>query len=726
MLRYLQDYMNTDSGLPSKFEQSLFVGRVFQMAICLSLATLVMLGCGSGATPTNTGGKSTSPDSRQMQKQSSSLFRSIVSQLNRLPESCQLDLTPPSVMLDGRSSMNGEDIMAVVTRRPGDTNGPINYLAVTSSNGRFRAAEIEPGDSIKYYAEYDRATKDRMEAVGEVDKNLETYIPINKELRVAQVLNNDALLMDRGFPIEVNKSHKIEIWRNVDDRMDEIEYSIVRYDSRRDPALNWQPSADDSEIDLLVEKLNQWIRQSKGTGTKSSWTDPTALVSTLPESIHANKKLANLLESEGLKDGKFQSEEGRLLQGITWIKSVSNWSRGESLEALDQACQMFDWVVRNVQLIKSSKETPHLLWEVMFYGRGTTEQRAWLFAALCQQQNLPAVIIEFPLENAKPYLLVGVKTDEGLSLFDPRLGLPLPGESGKAIGADRTVATLETLKKNPAWLKSLDLDDQNFPLQEANLSEARIRLVADPFALTDRASRLDDQLGGADRHAIALRVSAYDSVLAEDLEPVLWEFPFQTYLSKFTVGQNVRKQEVKRFLPYAWRPTLWKGRTLHFRGKRNTARYSEMGEELNDFRDASRLYMNPRVRPTESKLQRMWKGSDIRLEIYSTAKAMATYWLSLIAYEQGRYQNAERWLNNAAFDSKYAKAMKLDIDYQRARLHEAQNEFDKAAEILSSDKTTPQQDGNRLRAKWLVDKGEPSESEVETAAEESGDESDKN
>ena len=722
MLRYIQDYMNTDSGLPSKFEQSLFVGRVFQMALCLSLATLVMLGCGSGATPANTGGKSTSRDSRQMQKQSNSLFRSIVSRLNRLPESCQLDLTPPSIMLDGRSSANGQDIMATITRRPGDVDGPINYLLVTSSNGRFKAAEIEPGDTIKYFAKYDRATQDRINAVGEAD--IVTFDSF--DLFVAQVLDNNTLLIAGSLPVENLTPYKVEIWRNVDDRMKEIDYEIARYDTRRDPALNWQPTADDSEIELLVENLNQWIRQSKGTGTKSSWADPAALISTLPESIRTNKKLATLLKPEDLKKGKFQSEEGRLLQGITWQRSVSIWSRGESLEALDQACQMFDWVVRNVQLIKNSEESPHILWEVMLYGRGTAAQRAWLFAALCQQQNLPAVIVEFPQENTKPYLLVGVKTDEGLSLFDPRLGLPLPGETGKAIGADRTVATLETLKKNPAWLRSLDLDDQNFPLQEANLSEARIRLVADPFALTDRASRLDDQLGGADRHAIALRVSAYDSILTEDLEPVLWEFPFQTYVSKFTVGQNVRKQEVKRFLPYAWRPALWNGRALHFRGKRSSTQYSDSGEEMNDLRDAGRLYMSPRVRPTEKRLQASLEGSEVKLEIFSTAKAMATYWLSLIAYEQGRYKNAERWLDNAAFDSKYAKTMKLDLDYQRARLHEAQNEFDKAAEILSSDKTTPQQDGNRLRAKWLVDKGDPSESEVETAAEESGDESDEN
>lgn len=684
-----------------------------------------MLGCGSGSNATNRdalGGKSASRDSRQIQKQSSSLFRSIVSRLNRLPESCQLELTPPSIMLDGRSSSSGQDIMATITRRPGDADGPINYLLVSSGNGRFKAAEIEPGDTIKYFAKYDRATQDRIDAVGEAD--IVTFDSF--DLFVAQVIDNNTLLIAGSLPVENLTPYKVEIWRNVDDRMKEIDYEIARYDTRRDPALNWQPTADDSEIELLVENLNQWIRQSKGTGTKSSWTDPTSLISTLPESIRSNKKLATLLELEGLKNGKFQSEEGRLLQGITWLRSVSTWSRGDSLEALDQACQMFDWVVRNVQLIKSNEESPHLLWEVMLYGRGTTTQRAWLFAALCQQQNLPAVIVEVPQKDTKPYILVGVKTDEGLSLFDPRLGLPLPGESGKGIGSGRTVATLETLKKNPAWLRSLDLEDQEYPLQGINLNEVRIRLVADPFALTDRASRLDDQLGGADRHAIVFKVSAFDSVLTEDVEPVLWEFPFQTYVSKFSVGQNARKQEIKRFLPYAWRPALWNGRVLHFRGKRSNTQYSESGEEMNDLRDAGRLYMSPRVRPTKKRLQASLQGSVVKLEIFSTAKAMATYWLSLIAYEQGRYQNAERWLDNAAFDSKYAKALNLDLDYQRARLLESQDEFDKAAELLSSDKTTPQRHGNHLRAKWLLDSGETNELEVDTAEEASDNEQEDN
>ncbi len=681
----------------------------------LMLIGVFVLGCGGGKQPVaGVGSQASSRDSRQIQQQSSSLFSSILSQLKRLPESCQLELTPPTIILDARSSGDGEDIMATITRRPGDIEGPINFLSVSSGNGRFKSSEVEPGDTIKYFAKYDRATQDRIDAVGEAD--IVTFDSF--DLKVAQVLDNSTVLIAGSLQQDNLNRCKVEIWRNVDDRMKEIDYAIVRYDTRRDPPLNWQPTADQSEIDLLVEKLNQWLRQTRGTGAASSWKDPTALIETLPQSLRENKKLATLLSPSDLQSGKFRSEEGRLIQGITWLRNVSNWSKGQTVDGLDQACEIFDWVVRNIQLINKSEESPHLLWELMMYGRGTAAQRAWLFVALCQQQNLPAVILEIPQSSGKPYVLVGVQSDEGLSLFDPRLGLPLPGQNGKSIGSDRTVATLETVKQNNDLLRNLDLEGSSYPLKSNHFGDVKIRLVADPFSLSDRAARLDDQLGGANRYSVSFKLASYNSVLGDDGKPVLWEFPYQTYLSKFTADQKTRKQEVKRFLPYAWRPALWKGRALHLRGNRNSSLFSEEGKELNDLRDAASLYMSPRVRPTEKRLQASLQGSEIKLEIFSTAKTMATYWLSLTAYEQGRYRNASNWLNNAAFDSKYAKGLKLDLDYQSARILEAQGELNKSADILAADEKTPQSYGNQLRAKWLRSQEAPEESSTTTAVDE--------
>ncbi|CAN0371005.1 unnamed protein product, partial [Ectocarpus sp. 4 AP-2014] len=187
---------------------------------------------------------------------------------------------------------------------------PANLLVVPRRNVRFREG-ARSGDIVKYYVKPDQDTMDRLREGGEVD--IATYDAV--DLVVAQVVRDDALLVQGGLPQEIGDPYKVEIWRIADDRMEEIGRQWGEYVARREPPLAWHPSPDESAIEGLSERLNQWLRQTRLAGKKadtSSWSRP-ALLASLPEAFDAEEKLKPFLSDEQLGAGYFEEYDSRQL-----------------------------------------------------------------------------------------------------------------------------------------------------------------------------------------------------------------------------------------------------------------------------------------------------------------------------------------------------------------------------------------------------------------------------
>src|SRR3990172_9778340 len=101
---------------------------------------------------------------------------------------------------------------------------------------------------------------------------------------------------------------------------------------------------------------------------------------------------------------------------------------------------------------------PYRPWELLLYGHGTAEQRAWVFALSCRQQGLDVVMLELPEAGKPKFWLPALLSDGKLYLYDTRLGLPIPGRDGQG------VATLADLQADPALLRQLDLEDSAYPV----------------------------------------------------------------------------------------------------------------------------------------------------------------------------------------------------------------------------------------------------------------------
>ena len=662
-------------------------GGVGISSLCCLLAIaccLLVLGCRDDP-PSRRG---LSP--RSQSGQQGALLGAVATQLGDLPNANVLQLRPPVVVLDSTKSGDNQDVMALVSTYP-DSPDPtvVNYLSVPGNNARFRALGVRSGDQVKLFQLTLAEEREDDDAINvEVERAL--------KLNVAQVLNDNALLIEGSLNEPLDAPLRIEVWRFEDSRMDEIDSAIRNYIRSGVPAVGWEPTPDETVLNQIVERLNQWLR---GIKFDSAW-QPSELLATLPRELRDAEGLQAYLSPAALMRPTFESYEGRLLQEAIWCRDISRWVRGSESNRLGQAGRLFDWVVRNVQLEADEGALPRRPWQALVYGRGTAAERAWLMARLCRQAGMDAVVLMAASAEGAPWLCVGVVLDGQVYLFDPRLGLPVPGPDGQG------VATLAQARADDAVLRQLDIDDTKYPVTASDLAKTTINLVADQFSLAHRAAMVEERLAGED----AVKLSAPVDAMKKRLEPLgagevrLWDEPFRSLHRQLELDQTARTQAAAQFLMFAWRPALWKARTLHFRGTKELPESSGrdvLTDPIDDHRDAARLYMDRSVRPTDELLRQ--QTSPEKQMIYSTAKTCATYWLGLLNYDDAgddpsRLENALRWFE-MVFEQPLGKQLWPEgVPYNSARTLQRLGRKEEAIKRLQED-TSPQREGNQILAR---------------------------
>ena len=621
-------------------------------------------------------------------------LRSVSATLNDLAGNVDLELQPAQPILTASSSSDGNEVLAVCIENPNNPDGAYNYLLAQSGNANFHSLEVQPGDVIRYYVNLDEETAER---------GIEQRTAL--ELRVRRLDSRDpenALIIEGGLDGPATTPQRIEIWRYSDKRMDAIRSALNRYVNLRRPPSGWEPAPDVGALQQVVERANQWVRNERADDDK--W-QPEPLLTDLSLELRNAKGVSQAIAPENMRDGVFADWEGRLLAQAVWLRDIAQWARGNATSAADVAAALFDWTIRNVQLDPPQLKELTVLhpWQALIYGHGTAEHRAWVFVELCRQQRIGAVILKTTAGpgDVPPRLLAAALVDDQLHLFDPELGLPLPGKA-------TAVGTLAEIAEDDALLRQLDAgDDLKYPVSAEQLKQVEAYAVASPLQLSRRSALLEGALEGEDfvKLAVDLRPLAERLAKHPQIKQVkLWPVPYQSLADEQTIGIDLRRRAAAEFAPLAERPLLWKARVLHFQGNKDVRaeeRNDPLAEARQGHQDALKLYQSPSVRPPNSELV---KQELDKRTVYAAAKAAASYWLGLLSYDRGNYDVAVTWLGDLTLDQARQGRWANGARYNLARTHEAMGNLEESVKLLQADPAeAPQRHGNLVRARRLAE-----------------------
>ena len=489
----------------------------------------------------------------------------------------------------------------------------------------------------------------------------------------------------------------------------------VAPDALLDSAVQLLQSSQRSPIahQVAAQRLNQYLLKSAASGQP--------LLE--PLSAEVETTLASGLTPEQfqqLKSEQFDRPDSLHLEACFLRRDVVKHVTAGIRDDLGKIQALFDWVIRNIQIVGTDEAPPVPLTTgvTLILGRGTAEERAWTFMELLRQIEIESVMLAHVKRDLKENkfvftpLLPAVWLDDSLYLFDTTLGLPVPGPNGEG------VATLSQVQANPELLFQLDLDvERPYRIRPDHLNTIVLLLESTPDYWSPRMRFLQERLSGDNRAVLWSDFSKvyarFRQATSEKTEFELWPLPktvervarTQEYRDRLVGG---REQIIGLLTPYQFFPGS-DARAAHLHGH---------------WRDAIPIYLENRVSFPEWTSQERNRigfrtlaanaskkdrtpdemGQELAAkvpELYNLIREDSTYFLGVAKFEQREYEPAANWMGKSYLEKYPEGRWRASALYHLGRCAEAQQNFEKAIEYYTQDRTSPQAHGNLIRARRL-------------------------
>ena len=427
---------------------------------------------------------------------------------------------------------------------------------------------------------------------------------------------------------------------------------------------------------------------------------------------------ARQLKTEGLF---ISTSDVEYLKQSAWMRDLSQWTCGDKRVLLDQAVQMCDWVVCNIEARsnwipvnqqEAIEVVPQHPWQTILLGYGTAQDRMSVFLELLRQRRIDAALlaIPHPKDPKMPfYWGVGVLLEGEIYVFQLEYGFPIPGADGVKIGDDgsldfSSVATLTQLMQDDSLLRRLDLsEEQKFPLTSDMLQQTTAHLFLSPESVSMRMKVLEAELSGeqnmvlyTDPHELARRFLAAGGITGVEF----WKYPFRTAFEQrfnpeptneamkvFLIQRprlNLDDSAIRRHYP------LWSGRVLYFKG-------TISGQE-----NAITKYQNTRVSDKEIIEYRndpIFRNNPALSVQLQWLTVQASFWLGTALFEIDSLSAAKDCLLGIRLNR--LNTWQLHTEYLLGRIAEREKRYDDARRHYALTASSLFGAGNAVRAQWL-------------------------
>lgn len=428
----------------------------------------------------------------------------------------------------------------------------------------------------------------------------------------------------------------------------------------------------------------------------------------------------------------------------TWLEKMDNQLESGDARQLRTASRLFDWTVRNIayepiELADRAPQSPKMSagltfrgagyrqtdYESLWRGIGDAMQRSGVFLQLCRQASIPAFLLAMQSSDSdalSPWA-VGVLIAEEVYLFEPELGVFVPGPD--LIG----IATLAEARRTASVLRRLNVPGFfDYPLNNEDIQQSIALLNVLPEAISPRMKHLQSGLTGdrrmtvyVDVDALAARIDAVPGIAGARF----WHIPYLAEIYQRDLQAGVERDPMLAF----WNQSQWSimdapiktarqlslGRWRHLHGEFD-------GDDQENRLGARQLYLQQRAPefeiaelPINVDLQRAYgvrRDAQTSPEIYRQqilitqqlmrlGKRTSTYWISLIHFDDQRYDTALSWLTKRVLNETHvSRRWESAARYNMARTLERLGKTDEAIEIYKTEGEANEH-GNRVRARLV-------------------------
>ena len=409
------------------------------------------------------------------------------------------------------------------------------------------------------------------------------------------------------------------------------------------------------------------------------------------------------------------------LKQSVWMRDLSKWTDGGKRVLLNQAVEMCDWVVCNIEMRsnwipvnqqQSIEVLPQHPWQTILLGYGTAQDRMTVFLELLRQQRIDAALLAVPHPDDPSvplYWSAGVLLDGEVYVFLLNEGFPMPGAEGVQAGDDGSlhftnVAALSQLMQDDSLLRRLDLsEDLPFPVTAEMLKQSTAHLFLMPESVSMRMKVLEAELDSEQSMVLytdpqELRRRFLDAPGITGVE--CWKYPFRTAFEQrfnpeatneamniFLVGRprhNLDDSANRRHYP------LWSGRILYFRG-------AITGQE-----NAITKYQNTRVSDKEMieyRADPMFRNNPALNVQLQWLSIQAGFWLGTALFEIDSTGAAKESLMEIRTSP--LNMWRNQTEYLLGRIAEREKRYDDARRHYSNTASSLSGAGNALRARRL-------------------------
>ena len=568
---------------------------------------------------------------------------------------------------------------------------------------------------------------------------------------------------------DLKKTKVDDLSRTMDFIFSEVQFEQKEFKDKLSTGLNrWISYSDEklSRVNWTADELSQPLLDSHKSlamlqqneeysflGTDAHYLQESAWVGQIVDRVVSSDLLSGFELYRLAADGYKPSEdtEDPLLEVVGQLHRELE---SENAQKLANSFKLFDWIVRNIQLVENSSSDldedaisatalnrsegslaqrgvsglgyKRYPWQTLLYGRADYVERAKLFMLGLRQLDIDSVMLMPTSDDSKPWA-VGVAIGGQYYLFDTRLGLPFPGEK---IG---TVATLSQVRKDPSLLSRLDLtteesldDDTQYWVKPDDVKELVGFVYVTPESISKRMLALEQSLIGEKRLTLAFNGDQIKQRLpsVEGVEIKAWDVAIKTHLFRQAVREALGQQsssELRDRLRWHFQGESYidnfviyrTSRARFFKGK---FRAQKRARSLNAIESAKRLmYSDSDLEAvgTDVDLQRLLgirkdenqSADEFLVQVKSVQGQMrlmrrdAGFFLTQCLFDNASVNAAKNWLS-VLKDQDDVERWRDGVRYLLGRALEGCKEYDEAIVALG-DSDSVQAHGNIIRQRML-------------------------